>query len=231
MGKTLQDLNLIEETLPTAGQALDDLPQFGSFAPPPQPGLFRFKLPMDLSGIWDTMDSDHKTAADPKGTRVVAVFDQNAPLTIVQSHTNNRYKGETFQTRLNNNERKRGKDGAGGVHSDLDYLCAAFDPKIPKPTSNKGYIERIRTFAGREFNADIRWSWACSKSRNIRVKDPAGAIIEVENKPGCGNKYYQDDIPANLKLANGEFPLEISCSCGALLRAFGNVDNIKGDTK
>ena len=227
MGKTLNDLNLVEETLPTAGQALDDLPTFGGFAPPPQPGPFRFKLPSDLSGVWDTMETQHKTESNPKGTRVKMVFDQNNPLTIVQSHTQNRYKGEAFQCNINNNERKRGKAGAGGEHSDMDYLCAAFEPTKAKPTSNKGYIERVRTYGGREFGADIRWSWSCNKTRNIRVRNPGGDVVEVENKLGCGNNYYQEDIKPEMKLANGEFPLEISCSCGALLRAFGNLDNIR----
>ena len=44
MGKSLQDLGLKDEVLPTAGQALADLPEFGSFREPPQPGAYRFQL-------------------------------------------------------------------------------------------------------------------------------------------------------------------------------------------
>lgn len=216
MGKSLQDLALKDEALPTAGQALDDLPQFGGFAPPPQPGPMRFKLPKDLSNIWDTFE------AKEKGTRVTAIFDAAAPLVIVQSK-GDRYNGEPFQTRLNNNERPRGKDKK--LASDLDYLIAAIEgPTATRPTSNRAYIERVKTFGGKEFGGDMRWSWNCSTERNIRVKDAAGAIVEVENKKGCGERYYEEDVP---KGTDGETPLEIQCSCGALLRAFGNIDNIR----
>ena len=237
MGKTLNDLvkDLVDETLPGAGEALENLPQFGQFVPPPQPGPFHFKLPADLSACFDLIETKHVTAANPKGTRVALILDQNAPLLITQSHTNNRYKGDTFQTRLNNNERKRGNRDPREL-SDFDYLIFVFEPGRAKPKNNKEYIEAIRTYGNREFGADIRWQWSCDPTRNIRVRDAGGAIQEVENRPGCGGRIYQEDIAAELKAANhGEYPLEITCGgkradgspCGALLRAFGNVDNIR----
>lgn len=216
MGKSLNDLGLKDEQLPTAGQTLDDLPQFGQFTPPPQPGPMRFKLPMDLGHLWDTFE------VDGKGTRVTAVFDASAPLIILQS-SHGKYNNEPFQTRLNNNERKRGK---GGVEaSDFDYLIAAIEgPKATKPANNRLYIEKIKTFGGKEFGGDMRWSWRCDKKRNIRVRDAQGQIVEVQNKLGCGEAYYQEDVD---KLANGEYPLELQCKCGGILRAFGNLDNIR----
>jgi len=218
MPKSLSELNLKEEVLPTAGQPLDDLPVFGQFTPPPQPGAFRFKLPADLNNIWDLY------TVDGKGDRISAVFDQNNPLLIVQS-PGGKHNTEPFQTRLNNNERPRGKGGSGGTHSDLDYLLAAFDPKQPKPKSNREYIERVKVQGGKEFGADIRLSWRCGEQRNIRVRDQSGAVVEVENKKGCGTGYYQEDVKKN---EAGEFPLEIQCGkCGALLRAFANIDNLR----
>ena len=219
MAKTLTDLKLKDEPLPTAGQSLDDLPQFGGFPPPPQPGSYRFRLPSDLSSIWDVFTPD---AA--KGERVVAIFDQATPLFTVVS-PGGKTNGQPFQTRLNNNERPRGKGGAGGTHSDFDYLLAAFDPAQPKPKSNREYIERIRQLAGREFGGDIRWSWRCSKDRNIRVVDLSGATQEVEGKKGCGEAYYQEDVD---RQPNGEYSQQLRCKCGAILRAFANLDNIRG---
>jgi len=221
MGKSLSDLELKDEKLPTAGEALNDLPQFGQFAPPPQPGPFRFKLPADLSNMYDTFEVEKNGV---KSTRVQMEFDANKPLLIVQS-ARERYNKEPYQTKINNNERARGKDKK--LASDMDYLIAAIDgPDAIKPANNREYLTRIQGYGGKEFSADIRWSWRCSKTRNIRGKDEAGNVVEVENKPGCGEAYYQEDV-LNLKTADGEFPLEIACKCGAVLRAFGNLDNIR----
>src|SRR5258706_4788974 len=166
MAKGLKDLGLKDEPLPTAGQALDDLPQFGQFTPPPQPGPMRFQLPKDLTNIWDTFENKDKQ------TRITAIFDASAPLLIVQS-AQGRYNGEPFQTRLNNNERARGKDKK--LASDLDYLIAAIEgPAALRPTTNKEYITRVRAFNGKEFGGDMRYSWKCSKDRNIRVKNDNG---------------------------------------------------------
>lgn len=216
MGKSLSDLGLKDEKLPTAGEALENLPQFGQFGPPPQPGPMRFKLPADLTNVWDTFE------VEGKGTRVTAEFDQQSPLIIVQS-VGARYNGEPFQTKLNNNERARGKSKM--LVSDLDYLIVAIEgPQKEKPASNKAYIEKVRTYGNKEFGGDLRWSWRCSKTRDIRVKDEAGNTVEVPGKKGCGEAYYQEDVN---KQQSGEFPLEIACSCGAVLRAFGNIDNIR----
>jgi hypothetical protein len=195
MGKTLQELagGLKTENLPTAGETLDDLPQFGTFQPPPPPGAYRFKLPMDLGAVWDTFD----------------VPDKQPPQRVKA-------------TRLTNNERKRGKGGAV-VASDFDYLLRACGEKT-KPKGNKEYIAAVQKQAGKEFGGDIRYSWKCSKDREIRVRDGAGQLQLVEGRNGCGEQFYQEDVP---KTAQNEVPYEIVCSCGALLRAFANLDNIR----
>src|SRR5262245_43187661 len=188
MGKTLQDLGLQPEQLPTAGQALDTLPDFGRFSPPPQPGAFRFKLPTDLTAIWEVFDVPEKKPP----TRVRAVFDRDHPLLIVQS-PQNKYNGEPFETRISNAERARGKDKAV-VASDMDYVFRALGVK-EKPADNAGYVRLMQQQGGKEFGADLRYSWKCGVDRNIRVRDQAGAIQEVENQKGCGTAYYQEDVP------------------------------------
>ena len=56
----------------------------------------------------------------------------------------------------------------------------------------------------------------------------AGRLYQVqvvEGKKGCGEAYYQEDVP---KSADGQVPYEINCgNCGALLRAFANLDNLR----
>src|SRR5262245_55929263 len=107
MPKNLNELNLKDEPLPTAGQPLDDLPSFGGTAPPPQPGAYRFRLPSDLTAVWDTL-TIAATDGQPPKDRIQMVLDQNHPLQIVQS-PNGKENGNPFQTRLNNNERPRGR--------------------------------------------------------------------------------------------------------------------------
>jgi hypothetical protein len=213
--KSLEDLGLKPDTLPTAGQDLADLPEFGAFEPPPQPGPFRFKLPSDLSAIYDVFDAANL------GQRVRAIFDREHPLLIVQS-LGGKYNGQPFHTRIANNERSRGKDKSV-IASDWDYLLRALGVKV-KPTSNKGYIEELRKHAGQEFGADLRYSWRCSEDRDIRVRDAAGTVQAVEGTKGCGEGYYQEDVPKN---ADGTTPYEITCQCGALLRAWANLDNLR----
>src|SRR5262245_47158979 len=218
MGKSLQELGLLDEALPTAGQELDDLPEFGRWTPPPPPGQYRFKLPRDLSRIWDTFDTPDKTPPQ----RVKAQFDRDSPLLIVQS-PENKHNGEPFETRLTNNERKRGKDGVQA--SDLDYLLKALGDKS-KPRSNREYVQAVQRHAGEEFSAKISYRWACSRDREKRVKDENGQLQTIAGSQGCGATYYQEDATKN---EDGSIPFEVTCSaCGASLRAFTNLDNLRG---
>jgi hypothetical protein len=208
-GKSLSELELKEETLPA--QAFDDLPDFGAFTPPPQPGPYRFTLPADLSKTWDV----YETA---KGQRVRLVLDRDAPLTIVAS-PGNKANGDSFQTRLSNQERKRGNVEA----SDLDYLLRAFGVKT-RPAGNKATVEVVSGFAGKTFGADITYSFGCNDTKNIRVVGADGKLEEVQGRLGCGKKYYQKDLS---KDAQGNYPDQVQCACGAVLRVFANLDNIR----
>lgn len=222
MGKSLNDLGLKEEALPEGD--LTDLPEFGSFTPPPQPGTYRFQLPRDLSGIWDVMDV---TINGVTVQRIKAVFDKDHPLMIVSS-ANGKHVGEPFETRLSNVERKRGKkDGDGPLVSDLDYLLAALGEK-DRPKTNRAYAQKLQTFGGKEFAGDVEYSWICNDKKNIRVKrdpnDPNSPTDEVEGQLGCGTKYYAKDVP---KAADGTTPLNIICSCGNVVRAFANLQRLR----
>jgi hypothetical protein len=171
-----------------------------------------------MNSIWDLMDVPEKTPPQ----RVRANFDRDHPLLIIQS-PKNASNGEPFETRLTNNERARGKDKSI-VASDLDYLLRALGDK-QKPGSNKGYMQKLSTHAGKQFGADLRYSWRCSKDRDIRARDAQGQVQVVEGKKGCGEAYYAEDVP---KDAAGNTPYEITCGqCGALLRAFANLDNLR----
>src|SRR5262245_66193120 len=110
MAKIRQVLVLLDVALPTPGQKLDDLPDFGRWTPPPPPGQYRFKLPRDLSRIWDTFDTPDKTPPQ----RVKAQFDRDSPLLIVQS-PENKHNGEPFEKIGRASCRERGKSAGVAV--------------------------------------------------------------------------------------------------------------------
>lgn len=221
MGKSLQELGLQpDELFPTAGEDLEGLPDFGQWAPPPQPGPYRFQLPSDLTSIYEPFEGRDKPAG--KATRIRAIFDRDTPL-IIRQAVDAADIGQPFQTRLSNDERGRGKDKAI-VASDMDYLLRALGQKV-KPKNNAGYVEELVKCAGKEFGADLRYSWKCSADRNIRVRnETSGLIEEVENQPGCGSSFYNEDVQNG---EDGKKPYEIQCQCGAILRAFANLDNFR----
>lgn len=227
-GKSLQDLGLRDEELPTAGQLLDELPEFGARTPLPQPGSFRLRLPKDLSQCWAVIDV---TKNGKEEQRVKLLFDKDNPLLIVQS-VGNRYDGQPLETNLTNNERARGNSGV--VASDLHYLVKAMGEKTV-PKTNAAWVRLINGFGGREFGADWQYSWQCSENRDIYVPDGQGGTQKVEGRKGCGWRYYMGDSQPNptkkvgyiQRPAGGDVPTDIQCQCGAQVRAFGNLDNIR----
>ena len=218
-GKGLGELTLKDEALPA--QVYDDLPEYGGYTPPPQPGPYRFKLPTidKLGKAYDVFDSD-------KGQRLKVLFDKDAPLTIVQAKDPSKV-GDTYMTRLTNLERKRGEIET----SDFDYLLKALGEKA-KPKNNRQYIETLNKHAGQEFAADISYSWNCDDKRNIWTRDAEGKLNEVEEQHGCGRRYYQADKTKKdeqkiQRLEDGSYPVSVACSCGAEVRCFANLDNIR----
>lgn len=219
-GKSLNELALKDEVLPELDYA--SMPEFGSWAPPPQPGTYRFALPKDMTNIWDVYEKDGKQF-------IRAVFDKDAPLLIVQAK-DEKYVGEPFQTRISNQPRPRGKDKI--EISDMDLLLRALG-LTQRPKGNKATIEAMKAQISKEFKADISYSWICGEDRDIRVADASGNHVVVEGEKGCGRKFYQDDQTQRAeqkiaRLPNGEYPYEITCPCkNNVIRAFANLNNIR----
>ena len=231
MPKAPHELNLGSEAID--GVTSDDLPeQFGSRPDPPQPGPYRFRMPEEMGAIYETIE---RTVRDKVVTRIEAQFDEQHPLTIVQSPKGT-HNDEPFETRINNAERKR--DKAGTMASDADYLLArSFNVKLPKRgdvdksgvpiiRNNQWYIDQIKKLSGKEFAADIEFTWYCNKKKNVRVDDGDGNIQEVEGRLGCGVSYYQNDVPTE----EGVTPVRITCAnpeCGANLRAWPQLTRFR----
>lgn len=212
MGKSLAELGLKDEVLPD--QDLTDLPQFGGFTPPPPVGAYRFRVPTDCSSLYEPIEHAN-------GQRIKMIFDSEHPLVIVSAQ-DPALINTPFETRLSSVERKRGKEGP--TVSDLDYFLAATLGVKSRPKTSKAYVQQLQTTAGKEFNAKISYSWMCSDTRPIYARAAGGGTEKIENQMGCGAKYYENDAP---KGADGKVPYEITCQCGAVLRAFANLDNIK----
>ncbi len=192
---------------------------FGTSAPPPQPGPYR----LALSPLGP--DNFDKVSSSEYGDRVKVKFDDAAPLVIVQS-VGGTHDGEPFKTTLTNTPRKRGKkdDPNAPVSSDWDLLNRALGEET-RPASNKAYAERLiaRSQARQQFGADVEWSWQCRDDKDIFADNGSGGFAQVAGTKGCGRRYYQKDV----EKVNGEFPLRITCACGANIRAFGNLTKFR----
>lgn len=230
----LNDLGLGNEQIGTAD--FDSMPEqmMGGFPDPPQPGPFRFRLPVSLGNVWDK--AEKKKADGTTEPRIMAKFDRDNPLLIVQS-LGNRYNGEPFETRISNVERKRGKDEGAVEVSDFDYLLRDSFGEQKRPKTNKEYAEALIKHAGQEFDADIEWNYSCNPGKNIRVANAEGTLEEVEGQVGCGLRYYTNGKNAVQKVqpeggGAPEFPLHITCGgCNADLRAFANLTRFRGAKK
>lgn len=232
--KSLNELVFKEETIPT--QTYDALPDYGSFAPPPQPGPYRFKLPTSLDRVWELFD----TSIDGKVVERVNMILEQADSLLIVGSPGGQHNGDLLRTRISNAERNR---GSGVWASDMDYLLRAFG-ETSRPERSQDFIARVLQHAGGEFNADIRFSYSCNPNRNIRVYDAVGELQEVDGTKGCEYRFYSGTgkssaekkigYVSKLKAPEGHeaagqmiYPNEITCHCGAVLRAFANLENFR----
>jgi hypothetical protein len=226
----LSDLGLTNEQV---GQALDydTMPdQMGGFTEPPQPGTYRFKFPSRMDDIWEVFEHAN---GNPPGKRIRAKFDDSHPLTIIQSPLGTK-DGEPFQTNISNAERRRGKkdDTSAPFISDMDYINRDVWGLKTKPAGgNVGYAQEFQKHVSTEMTATITWNWFCNPKKNIYVDNGQGGTMEMQ-QAGCGVSYYQKDIekvPVNPADPNSAkvFPFRITCTCGANIRAFANLEQFK----
>jgi len=211
------DLNHLSAKAEKEDVDFDNLPeQMGGFQDPPQPGSYRFETPKSFTGA-------NFEEYEDEGRKYLRVkFDQNAPLRIVQS-VNPDYTDTPFTTRLSNEPRRRGKGEDAPKASDLDYYIKAVKHEGARPASNKAWAQAIIASGGKQWGADIEFSWVCNPNKNIYSVNDAGTAVEVEGQKGCGAKYYQRDIAK----VEGKFPVRIECSCGAQVRAFANLTRFR----
>lgn len=228
MPKSLQDLNLNPDVVVGGVDDISDLPEYGGYTPPPPPGTYGFKAPLFrlTDPVWETFDASSEGQPN-KGERVSITFDSAHPLLIVMtppSPLSAKYLNEPFETRINNSERKRDKAGEI-VASDADYLLRACGmTKRPSPATNINYCKALSaSIPGKTFSADVEYSYACNPKREAQVPDGAGGYTSM-GKNGCNERYYQSQVTKN---PDGTMPDRVVCTCGAHVRGFANLTNIK----
>lgn len=217
---------------------VDKLPeQMGGYSDPPQPGTYRFELPVLKP------EAFKKVVTEKFGDRVQVKFDNEAPLKIVQAPPAmaDEFLGTPFTCTLSNVPRKRGKGDNAPMASDWDYLNRALGEKV-RPANNRGYADMLIAQSVKSpkvtFQADVEWSWQCNDKRDARFDDGAGQstvvpmlaedgvtpVLDAEGQPrnvqGCGARIYQKDVPK----VNGKYPRNVTCpQCQASVRGFPNL--------
>ena len=233
----LSDLGLTNEQV--SGVDFANMPdQRGSFGPLPQPGTYRFKVPaFDASSpVFDTITTE-------KGPRLNLVFDGAFALEIIQS-PGGTHNGESLNIRLSNQEFNRARKGEPDQFaSDLDWIFRDVLKLQKAPKTNPQYAQTaIQSLAGKEFTADLEFTWRCNPKNDIRVDNGQGGTEVVEGTKGCGAGYYMGTRPGQIgkEHSNPEdpsspliYPERIVCGgkdgipCGALVRAFPRLRNFR----
>jgi hypothetical protein len=221
----LNDLNLVEEdNIPDIDP--DELAgQIGSYIPVPQPGTYRFKLPGDLTSVYETVDT-------PKGQRIKAVFRDESALFVETLNQPFPYVA------LSSEEREVGKAKKPGA--ELAYLLTALgEDKLPGFSNSRGYAQALQKHSGESFVADVDWSVNCSTKKDIWVFDEeAKKTIKKEGTKGCGRLYATSEFDSKNanggksilipKYEDGNLSDRFPCECGAQLKvSFPRLKNFK----
>ncbi len=209
---SINDIELEKDVVETGW---DDIPeQTVGMVTPPQPGPYHFMLPDNLDDVWQTMDA---TVNGNKVQRLWAIFDTEHPLTITHSK-GGACNGDNFNTRISTAERGRTK--AKIMVSDMVYLLRGGLGMEERPEGSMGLARELMKYAGCEFGADIEWRAFCNPKKEIYMTDAEGNNQKSEGDLGCGNSFWQKDIPR----VNGIYTDRFECTdCGASLIAFANL--------
>jgi hypothetical protein len=194
----------------------------GSIIRPPQPGVYRFKLPT-ARAIFTAIKT---MATTDWGQRIQVTFKDEAAL------TNLSLKNEPYNANLNNTPRYIGKADNKQAVSDLLMLLKALGV-TPEANNNAAHIKALLSAEGRSFKAEHTLSTTCNKNRDIYKDNKVQAGIK-----GCGQAYRVEgytqrdgtevwDIP---KDENGLVALRFGCAtpeCGAELTSWGRLQGFR----
>jgi hypothetical protein len=207
----INDLGLRNEELPLGDIA--DMPSgFGSNAPVPQPGIYRFRLPSEeaIMNCFEVTDSE-------SGQILTAIFKDEA---FLFNETLKQY----YSGRVNSRIRMIGKGEDKKPVSDFALLLKAVK-SLPEHNTLASMAQALTKAAGRTFIAEHQLTATCNPQRDI-YQD--GKVLT--GKKGCGARYGQEAYtPQNGKpvgaipVVDGMVATRFTCECGAELRAWGQL--------
>jgi len=187
---------------------------------PPQPGIYRFRLPTAkvLSKCFELL-----VTAD-QGQKLTAVFADETSLF-------NESLGDWYNARVNNRTRTVKSKGESVIVSDLGMLLKALGSKPEANAAgvitNTAYGNALVAAADKHFLAEHTLTATCNPKRDI-YKD--GKTISGEK--GCGQRYALEgyagrdgkpDVLSIPKNDDGTTAVRFGCKCGAELRCFGEL--------
>lgn len=211
--------------LPLNAETIDDVdpetvPLFGGFTPPPQPGTYVVRLPPPdvLFNCFEVEETGDQ------GQRLRAVFNDVSALwneTLNQPY-NARVSSRVRYIKVNDPENPGQKKDVG--ISDFAQLLRVVG-SMPEAKTNQAYGTALTKAGGKRFTIEHALTARCDPKRDI-YKD--GAIIK--GKKGCGAKYASEvykGVIAIPKDEDGFFATRFTCTCGAELRAWGQIRSFR----
>ena len=225
----LNALGLNDEGISDAD--FDKMPQTigGGSKLPPQPGIYRFRLPNGkaLFNCFDVL------VTNDQGQKLTAVFSDESAL-------RNETLSDWYQARVNNRTRTVKSKGEDVIVSDMGMLLKAVGSK-PSPNeqgviTNYAYGQALIAAAEKEFIAEHTLTATCNPKRDIyKSVETSPGVYEgkiVNGEKGCGQRYVVDgyagkngkpDVLSIPKNTDKTIAVRFTCKCGAELRCFGEL--------
>lgn len=209
----------VVETLPPDMELPAQLGSFSTLAP----GVDTFQLPANLAQAFELYDEKEKDRNGNETEKVVQrirfVFDNDAPL-IVKGGPRD---GEVLRARISSSPRKRGKKGSDAPSvADLAYLLRiSLNDKTSVITTTRQWHDAIASHAGEYIRLMHGLRGSCNP-KGVRYIDngEGGSKEDPAGTMGCGKYYRTKDF----KQDDGTYSNELDCDCGAVIRAFGDIE-------
>lgn len=216
-----EPLDLSDDPRPTD---FNDMPEArAAFRPMQQPGTYIFQTPAEIE------DKQFSQKQVPnQGPTLFLSFREDKGLKNLST-------GEQFDTQINNMTYERGKKGEKKKGDDIAYLIKACGGMLPPGAGNKTYAGEVkRVCGGKKFRADVVISAKCNPQNDVYVGGQ-----QVKGRKGCGQKFdmraYQinqgpnagKQVLAIARSKDGVWAEGAQCPCGAEVRAFANLANIR----
>ena len=235
----LDDVQLTDHV----AESMDAVQESQSFAPPLQPGVYKFQLPDVIPGMngnllqapWKLVPARPATGDKPAtDARVQIAFADDFALKVLESPDHGR-DGEQIRQSISNVPRDQTRGGVTVKVNDLLFLLKKVGYTGPVPKTNREYVEALSKQGGKTVKCETGMSWNCNEHRDVYMlqwkdaNDEAKGTtrVEVKGQKGCGTKHnpFAKDASRKVAMVDGAYPAEIQCSkCGALVRGFSNLD-------